>query len=241
MQTDIDEIGDGIYRFSTYIAAANLRFNQFLIDADEPLLFHCGLRRMFPQVSGAVSRVLPLEKLGWISFGHFEADESGSMNEWLAVAPHARIATGNIGGMVSIMDQADREPRVLAHEEVLDLGNRRIRYLDTPHLPHGWDAGVIYEETTGTLFCGDLFTQNGNGPARTESEVVTAALQAEDRYRATALTPMTASLVRKLADLSPKMLALMHGPAFQGDGAVELRALADGLEQRFQTALQAAS
>lgn len=241
MQTDVDEIGAGIYRFSTYIPAADLRFNQFLIDAEQPLLFHCGLRRLFPLVLAAVARVMPPERLRWISFGHVEADESGSMNEWLEAAPQAQIATGKIGVMVSVADLAARAPRTLGHGEVIDLGGRRIRYLETPHLPHGWDAGVLLEETTNTLFCGDLFTQLGNGPPRTETDIVGPALATEDHFHATALTPTTAPLVRELAELSPAALALMHGPTFYGDGGRALRELADGLAVRFEAAVNAAA
>jgi flavorubredoxin len=238
MQTDITEIGNRIYRFSSYIPAIDLRFNQFLIDADEPLLFHCGLKGLFPFVSAAVARVMPIERLRWISFGHFEADESGTMNEWMELAPHARVATGAIGVMVSVADIATREPRILKDGEVLDLGGRRVRYVETPHLPHGWDAGVIYEETTETLFCGDLFTQTGNGPPQTEADIVASALATEDAFRYTSLTPATAPLMRRLGSLSPRSLALMHGPTFQGDGGLALRELADGYAARFQRAVE---
>jgi flavorubredoxin len=170
MEAKIDEIATGIYRLSTFVPEiappAGFTFNQFLILGDEPLLFHTGLRRMFPLVRTAISRLIPPERLRWIAFGHYEADECGAMNEWLAVAPQAEVAHGQTGCLVSLNDMADRQPRVLQDGETIDLGNgKRVRYLDTPHIPHGWEAGVLYEETTGTLLCGDLFTQLGDGPA----------------------------------------------------------------------------
>ncbi len=154
METRINEIADGIFRLSTFVpeiaAPAGFTFNQFLVLGDEPLLFHTGPRRMFPLVREAVARLLPPERLRWITFGHVEADECGSLNQWLAAAPAATVAFGGLGVMVSVGDLADREPRGLGDDEVLDLGGKRVRYLATPHVPHGWDAGLLYEEVTGT-------------------------------------------------------------------------------------------
>jgi flavorubredoxin len=242
MDTRIDEIADGIYRLSTYVAdiapPAGFTFNQFLVQGDEPLLFHTGLRRMFPQVRDAVARILPPERLRWIAFGHYEADECGAMNEWLALAPQAEVAHGRIGCLVSLNDMADRAPRVLADGEVIDLGpGRRLRYLDTPHIPHGWDAGVMLEEGSGTLLCGDLFTQLGDGPALTEGDVVGPAIAAEDLFRASSLNPSMGATIRRLAGHAPRRLALMHGPSFAGDGAAALRALADDYDRRVRAAL----
>ena len=176
METRIDEIADGIYRLSTFfpevVPPAGFTINQFLVLADEPLLFHCGLRAMFPASLAAVAKLLPVERLRWITFGHFEADECGSMNDWLAVAPQAQVAHGAIACDLSLIDMAARPPRVLADGEVLDLGGKRVRYIDTPHVPHGWDAGVVHEETTATLLCGDLFAQVGNGSAVTGADIV---------------------------------------------------------------------
>ena len=169
MKTSTHEIADRIYRLSTCVpdaAPGGFTFNQFLIDADEPLLFHTGPRRMFPLVSEAVARILPLERLRWITFGHVESDECGAMNEFLAAAPRAEVAHGALGCMVSLDDLCDRPPRKLADGEVIDLGGKRVRHIDTPHVPHNWEARVLFEETTGTLFCGDLFTHAGDGPAR---------------------------------------------------------------------------
>ena len=240
METRIDEIADGIYRLSTHVAEvappAGFTFNQFLIDADEPLLFHCGPRAMFSSVSAAVAQVLPPKQLRWIAFGHVESDECGAMNAWLAAAPRAMVAHGAIGCMVSLNDLADRPPRALADGEVIDLGGKRVRHIDTPHVPHAWEARLLYEETTGTLFCGDLFTHIGNGPAVTAADIVGPAAMAEDAFRATCLTPATAPTIRRLAELAPRTLALMHGSSFTGDCAGALAALADDYARRLEQA-----
>lgn len=236
MQTRVNEIADGVYRLSTFVpeidAPKGLSFNQFLVVGDEPLLFHTGLRRMFPLVREAVARVIDPARLRWITFGHYEADECGSMNEWLAVAPRAEVAHGVTGCNVSLGDMADRPPRPLADGEIIDLGGKRVRYLDTPHTPHGWDAGVLFEETTGTLFCGDLFTQHGDGPPLIEGDIVGPAIATEDIVGYSALNPDMGRTIRGLARLAPTTLALMHGPAFRGDGAAALRALADDYDRR---------
>lgn len=239
METRISEIADGIYRLSTFVPdiapPAGFTFNQFLVLGDAPLLFHTGLRRMFPLVRDALSRLVSSERLRWIAYGHFEADECGAMNEWLAVAPHAQAAQGRIGCEVSLNDFADRAPRMLAHGETIDLGGKRVRYLDTPHTPHGWDAGLLYEETTGTLLCGDLFTQLGNDKALTDGDIVGPALAAEDMFNPSSLNPAMGTTIRSLAALAPRTLALMHGPSFNGDGAAALHALADDYDRRRQT------
>ena len=234
MDTVIDEVTTGIYRLSTYIAEADFSFNQYLIDADQPLLFHCGMRGLFPLVSAAVAKVMPIARLRWISFGHWEADESGAMNDWLTVAPQARVAVGTVGCMLSVNDVALRPPRPLDDGAVLDLGGKRVRYVATPHVPHCWDAGVIFEETTHTLFCGDLFTQVGKSPALSTVDLIDPAMAAEDRFGATALTPHTASTIRRLATLKPQMLALMHGPVYRGDCELALQRLADCYSERLQ-------
>lgn len=214
MHTDISEIGDRIYRLSTYVADAapdGFTFNQFLLDAEEPLLFHTGPRRMFPLVSAAIERILPLDRLRWITFGHVESDECGAMNQFLAAAPRAEVAHGAIGCMVSLDDLCDRPPRRLADGEVMDLGGKRVRHIDTPHVPHGWEARVLFEESTATLLCGDLFTHTGPCRALTDSDIVGPAIAAENLFHATALCTQTATTIRRLAALEPKLLALMHG------------------------------
>jgi len=236
MQTQIAEIADGIFRLSTFVpeiaAPAGFAFNSFLVRGDQPLLFHTGLRKMFPLNRDAVAKLMPVEKLRWIAFGHYEADECGAMNDWMAVAPNAQVAHGATGCLVSLNDMADRAPRILDDGEVVDLGGKRVRYIDTPHTPHGWDAGVMFEESTGTLLCGDLFTQLGDNPALTSGDIVGPAIQAEDLFQYSALAPGMGSAIRRLAPLKPKTLALMHGPSFQGDGAAVLHALADNYEKR---------
>ena len=239
--TTIDEIADGIYRLSTYVPEiappAGFTFNQFLIKAEQPLLFHAGQRFLFPMLSEAVNTIVPVESLRWITFGHVESDESGAMNMWLAAAPQAEVAHGGLGCMVSLNDLCDRPPRPLADGEVIDLGGKRMRHIDTPHVPHAWEARVLFEETTGTLLCGDLFTQLGNGPAVTNDDVVAPAIEGEEIFHASCLSPQTPDTIRRLAELSPTTLALMHGPSFQGDGAAALSALADYYAQQIENAL----
>jgi flavorubredoxin len=237
METKISEITAGIYRLSTFVPdiapPAGFTFNQFLVLGDEPLLFHTGLRKMFPLTLSAVRRLIPPERLRWIAFGHFEADECGAMNEWLAVAPQAELAHGHTGCMVSLNDMADRAPRELKDGEIIDLGGgKRVRYLDTPQTPHGWDAGVLFEESTRTLMCGDLFTQLGDGAALTEGDIVGPAIAAEDLFNYSSLNPGMGTTIRGLAKLAPRTLALMHGPSFTGDGGAALRALADDYDRR---------
>jgi flavorubredoxin len=230
METRVHEIADGVYRLSTFVPEVTpdgFTFNQFLIDAEEPMLFHCGHRGMFPLISEAVARVMPVERLRWIGFGHVEADECGAMNAWLAAAPNAQVVHGQTACDVSLNDLADRPPRALATGEVLDLGGKRMRWIDTPHVPHGWEAGVFYEETDATLFCGDLLTHVGDAAALTESDIAGPAIAAEAAFRAMTLAPGTARAVRELAALRPRTLALMHGASFRGDGAAPLAALAD--------------
>jgi flavorubredoxin len=237
METRVDEIADGIYRLSTYVPEiappAGFTFNQFVVKADEPLLFHCGPRQMFPLVSEAAARVVPLDQFRWITFGHVESDECGSMNDWLAVAPKAEVAHGMTGCLVSLNDMADRPPRALEDGEVLDLGGKRVRHIDTPHVPHNWEARVLYEETTNTLLSGDLGEHIGNGlPAVTEDDIVGPAMESEDMFLASSLTTSLAPTIRKLADLQPSTLAIMHGSSFSGDGASVLNGLADAYAKR---------
>jgi flavorubredoxin len=240
METRTTEIAPGIHRLSTHLTEiappAGFTFNQFLIVADEPLLFHCGPRSLFPLVSAAVARIIPLDRLRWISFGHIEADECGAMNLWLAAAPDAQIVYSPLGCNISVNDLADRPPRALAEDETIDLGGKTVRLIATPHVPHGWEAQMLYEETTNTLFCGDVFTQVGDGDAVTGDDIVPAAMAAEDMFQATSLTPLTAPTLRRLAELAPDLLAIMHGSSFRGDGALALQRLADHYERRLSAA-----
>jgi flavorubredoxin len=232
METRIAEVAPGIHQLTTHVAEMNFSFNQYLVTGDEPLLFHTGPRQMFPLVSEAVARVMPLDRLRWISFGHVEADECGSMNDWLAVAPQATVAQSSTGVMVSLTDLADRAPRALADGEVLDIGGHRMRWIDTPHVPHAWEAGLLFDETTRTLFCGDLFTQIGNYDATSTADIVEPAGAAEDIFRSSSLAPSSSATVRRLADLDVAALALMHGPTFSGDCRTALLDLADDYDKR---------
>ncbi len=240
METRTTEIAPGIHRLSTHLTEIapphGFTFNQFLIVADEPLLFHCGPRSLFPLVSAAVARIIPLDRLRWISFGHIEADECGAMNLWLAAASDAQIVYSPLGCNISVNDLADRPPRALGEDETIDLGGKTIRLIATPHVPHGWEAQVLYEETTNTLFCGDLFTQIGDGDAVTGDDIIAAAVAAEDMFQATSLTPLTAPTLRRLAELEPSLLAVMHGSSYRGDGAQALQRLADQYERRLSVA-----
>ena len=230
----VSEIAAGIHRISTFVPGvgpSGFSFNQFLVVAEQPLLFHTGGRGMFPLVAEAVAKIVPVEKLRYVSFGHVESDECGSMNMWLAAAPRSEVAFNGLGCNVSLNDMCDRPPRALADGEVLDLGGKRVRLIATPHVPHGWEAQVMYEETTGTLLCGDLMTQLGAGPALTSSDVVGAALEAERVFHASSLAPNTQATLRKLAELAPRTLAIMHGPSFEGDGRKALLDLAHGYAQ----------
>ena len=237
MHATVDEITEGIYRISTFVPEVGpegFTFNQFLLDADEPLLFHTGHRSMFPLVAEAVGTVTPVEGLRWITFGHVESDECGSMNEWLTAAPGSQVAHGMLGCLVSLNEMCDRPPRPLAEGEVIDLGGKRVRQISTPHVPHGWEAQVLFEETTGTLLCGDLFSHVGKAPALTTDDVVEPARAAEELFHATCLAPSTGDTLRALGDLEPTTLAIMHGSSFQGDGRQALYDLATYYEDLAQ-------
>ncbi len=243
METRISEIAPRFYRLSTHVPdvapPAGFTFNQFLIDAEMPLLYHCGPRAMFPMISEAVARIMPLERLRWISFSHLESDEAGAMNLWLAASPRAEIAHGAIATMVSLNDMADRPPRTLADGETIDLGSRVVRYLDTPHVPHGWDAGLMFEEETGTLLCSDLFTHVGDPAPLTSDDILGPAAAAEDAFQEMALTPALRPTLARLAALAPKTLAIMHGASYNGDCAAALNGLGDFYADRIAARLRA--
>jgi flavorubredoxin len=236
METKIHEIADGIYRLSTLVPdvapPAGFTFNQFLIKAEEPLLFHCGHRGMFPAISAAVTRLMPIERLRWLSFSHVEADESGAMNQWLAASPRASVLHGPIGVDVSLADLADRPPRRIEDGEHVDLGGKRVRFLATPHVPHGWDAGLLFEEKTKTLFASDLLGQAGDGPATTGGDIVGPAIAAEGMFQSMALHPVTVPTLHRLADLDTRTLAIMHGSSLTANCGAALRALADDCARR---------
>jgi flavorubredoxin len=231
--TGIDEIADGIYRISTPVSVVpgGFSFNQYLILDEEPLLFHTGLRHTFPVVVEAIAAVMPVQRLRHISFSHYEADECGALNEFLAAAPNAAPLCGKIGALVSIGDMADRAPRALEDGELVSLGAHKVRWLATPHLPHGWECGYLMEETTRTLLCGDLFTQGGaEHAAVTESDI----LEPSEGFRAHmdyySHTKNAGPMIERLAGLQPTTLACMHGAAWRGDGGALLRALGTRLQ-----------
>lgn len=215
------------------VAGLPVAFNQYLIVGDEPTIFHTGMRLLFPAVSAAVDRIVPAESLRWVTFGHVEADESGSMNDWLALAPRATVAHGQIGCMVSLADLADRPPRPLADGEHLDIGGHVLQWIDTPHVPHAWEAGVLYDTTTNTLFCGDLFTWYGEYDASIADDLVGRAVAAEDAAPGSlSLHPTSASTIRRLAELDIDTLAPMHAPAYTGNCRQALLDLADDFQRR---------
>ncbi|HVR81648.1 MAG TPA: hypothetical protein VHF02_06160 [Luteimonas sp.] len=229
--TNIHEIADGIYRISTPVVlpgdAGAFSFNQYLIDDDEPLLFHTGLRGLFPLVQEAVASVMPVARLRHIAFSHVEADECGSLNQWLAAAPQSAPLCGTVAALVSIADLADRPPRALADGETVSLGRHNVRWFDAPHLPHAWECGFLIEERTGTLLCGDLFTQPGDGlPALTEADILGPSEAFRHAMDYFSHSKHAGALLEKLAQTNPTTLACMHGSAWRGDGAALLRALA---------------
>lgn len=230
--TNIQEVADGIYRISTPVimSGGGFSFNQYLIVDDEPLIFHTGPRKMFPLVHEAVASVLPPTRLRHIAFSHVEADECGSLNEWLAAAPGSAPLCGTVAALVSIDDLADRAPRALADGELLSLGKHSVRWFDTPHLPHAWECGCLMEETTGTLLCGDLFTQGGaDNPAITESDILGPSEAFRHGMDYFSHTKHARQMLERLAAARPTTLACMHGSAWRGDGAKLLRALADAI------------
>lgn len=240
METRVTEIADGIYRLSTLVPElfppAGFTFNQFLIKAAQPMLFHLGHRRMFPSISAAVAKLVPLTTLLHLAYSHAEADECGALNEWLAAAPNATIAHGPVGCAIWLGDQASRPPQKIADNEVIDLGGKRVRFLVTPHLPHGWDAQLLFEETTGTLLCSDILGHPGDGPAVVETDIVERAIESEQRSHSLSLTPATAPTLRRLAGLKPNRLALMHGSSYAGDAAAALNTLADHFAAQLRAA-----
>lgn len=233
--TTIDEIADGIYRISSPVPPTEdlptgFSFNQYLIVDDEPVLYHTGLRNMFARTRDAVSTVLPVAKLRYVAFSHVEADECGALNDFLAAAPQAVPLCGEIAAMVSVGDLADRPPRAMAEGESIHLGRHTVTWIPTPHLPHAWECGHLFEQETRTLFCGDLFTQFGaDHPAITEEDILEPSEQARQALDYYSHTSECRQLVDKLAVLEPQILACMHGPAWRGNGADLLRALGQRL------------
>ncbi len=235
----VTEIGPDLYRISIFVPEFGLQFNHFVVKDEEPLLFHAGLKAMFPELRESLAKVLDPAHLRWISFSHFESDECGGLNEWLAIAPRAQAACSELGAMVSVNDFTGRPAKGLADGECLTTGKYRFRLCRTPHLPHGWDAAVLFEETQGTLLCSDLFHQLGDVEPLTTSDVVGRSAEAMRQYQGGVLadyapyTHYTDRLFQKLAELKPRRLAIMHGSSFEGDGARALRDLAVAFRQTF--------
>ena len=235
----VTEIGPDLYRLSIWVPEFDLQFNHFLIDDDEPLLYHAGLREAFPQLKEAIAKVVDPSRLRWIGFSHFESDECGGLNDWLAMAPAAQPVCSDLGAMVSVNDFSTRPARGLADGEQLVTGKYTFRMCRTPHLPHGWDAAVLFEETQKTLLCSDLFHQVGDVEPLTTTDVVGRSVQAMKAYQGGVLadyapyTPYTDTLFKKLAALSPQRLAIMHGSSFEGDGGRALADLAAGFKEVF--------
>ena len=235
----VSEIGPGLYRISAFVEQFNLQFNHFLVLDDEPLLFHAGFKGMFPEVREAVANVMDPSGIRWIGFSHFESDECGSLNQWLELAPKAQPVCSDLGAAVSLNDFSIRPPRGMAEGEVLLTGKRRFRLCRTPHLPHGWDAALLFEETTKTLLCSDLFHQVGKVEPLTRSDVVGRSRVALKEYQAGFLadyapyTPYTDQIFKKLAALKPTRLGIMHGSSFEGDGERALRDLAEVFREIF--------
>ncbi|RIL04477.1 MAG: MBL fold metallo-hydrolase [Proteobacteria bacterium] len=231
------EIAPSLFRISTFHPDFGIQFNQFLQLDDEPFLVHTGMRRMFDATLAGVRAVTDPAKLRWIGFSHFEPDECGALNDWLALAPQAQAVAGAVGALVMLGDYADRPPRVVADGEVVATGRRRMRYLATPHLPHGWDAGLWFEETSRTLFCSDLLFQPGDPAAITTDDLLPAVRAALVEGMKGPLahdipyTHETDAALRRLAALSPATLAIMHGSTYRGDGAAQLAAFADLLRE----------
>jgi flavorubredoxin len=233
--TNIQEIAEGIYRINTPVALPGgaFSFNQYLIADDKPMLFHTGPRGMFPLVREAIAGILPPEKLRYIGFSHVEADECGALNGFLAIAPEAEPVCSQVAAMVSVNDIADRPAHALADGETLNLGRHALRWFDTPHLPHGWESGLMFDDTTRTLLCGDLFTQGGDSTAAlTEGDILAASEGFRGEMDYYSHTPNTHAMLERLAQASPSTLAVMHGSAWRGDGAAMLRALSASLAQK---------
>jgi flavorubredoxin len=227
--TNVHEIAEGIYRINTPLSVVpgGFSFNQYLVVDDEPLLFHTGLKRMFPLVREAIACVIPVERLRYVAFSHFESDECGALNALLAVAPRAVPVCSRVAALVSVEDFADRAPRPLAHAETIRLGKHEVRWLDAPHVPHGWETGFLFEERTRTLLCGDLFTQGGTGEAPvTESDILGPSEAFRQPMDYFSHSKNAGPILEALASTEPTTLACMHGSAWKGDGGALLRDLA---------------
>ncbi len=237
----IDEIAPDIYRISIYVPPLDMQFNHFLVKDSQPLLFHAGFRRFFPELREALSKLMDPAALRWISWSHFESDECGALNHWLELAPEAQPVCTMVGKLVSVDDFVNRPARGMGQGEVLETGKYRFRFVSSPHIPHGWDAGLLFEETQRTLLCSDLFHHFGNVEALSRSDLVgrtreaMAALAKGPLAGYMPYTPKTESVLRQLAALKPRTLAVMHGSSFQGDCEQALCDLASVIQKAFGT------
>lgn len=231
--TRIDPVADHLYRISTALppelAPGGFTFNQYLLVDEAPLLFHTGLRGLFPAVSEAIASVMPLRNLRYVAFCHVEADECGALNQFLDAAPHAEAVCSQVAAMTSITDLANRPPHPLGDGETLSLGRHVVEWIDAPHVPHGWENGFLFERTRGILFCGDLFTQGGDEHEPLADEVLDSSERTRSGLDYFAHGANTVPVLERLAALEPRVLACMHGSAYLGDGAAQLRALAERL------------
>jgi len=237
MKSNVAEIAPDLYRISTFHPDYGIQFNQFLIKDDEPFLMHTGFKKMFPLTLEGVASVIEPSTLRWIGFSHFESDECGALNEWLAASPQAQAVCSLVGAIVMVNDFADRPPRVLADNEALEIGTHRLRFLSTPHVPHCWDAGLFLEETDRTLLCSDLFFQPGDPDPLIEAGIVDRAREAMIANLSSPLandmpyTPYTDTTLQRLAALEPRTLAVMHGSSFRGDGRTAILDLAEAIKE----------
>jgi flavorubredoxin len=238
MKTSLDEIADGIFQISTYLPDAGewgFTVNNFLIRADEPLLFHCGSKPLFENAAEFVGRVMKLSRIHWVAFSHVEADECGALEQWLRASRQAQVVMGEISALWTAPDLTEAPVKILRHGDLLDLGDKRVRYRATPHVLHGWDAGMLLEETTNTLLCADVLTQVGERPPVTNTaDIVEWALTADDAMHATAITPQLCTTLLELAEIAPETLAVMHGASFNGDCRDALHALSEGYLHRLE-------
>ncbi len=233
----ITEIAPDVYRISTYVPDFNLQFNQFLVTDDEPLLFHTGMRALFPLVREQVASIIDPATIRWIGFSHFEADECGSLNDWLAIAPEAQPVCSMVGAMVSVNDFSTRPAHAMTDGEMLNTGRHEFRFLHTPHVPHCWEAAMLFEKTNRTLFCSDLFTHYGDVEPATASDIVgrfKADLIAGEQgpfAQAYPYSPNTDAQLKRVAELQPKTIAVMHGSSFSGDGEQAINDLSVAMKE----------
>ncbi|MGQ0633102.1 MAG: MBL fold metallo-hydrolase [Planctomycetaceae bacterium] len=240
--TKIDEIAPDLFRLSVYVPEIDMQFNHFLVRDDEPLLFHAGLKGMFPLLREAVATLIDPARLRYIAWSHFESDECGALNEWLQLAPRAEPVCTLVGKIVSVDDFSIRPARGMTVDEVLGTGKYRYRFYPSPHIPHGWDAGVLFEETQKTLFCSDLFHHFGDPAAMTESDLIGPTRQAMQTMQQGPLasympyTRATEGVLRSLAELKPETLAVMHGSSYRGQAGRLLTELAGVIRENFDRA-----